>query len=255
MTSDDNKQDDLWDVQVSIAKAAAKLPNPSLAKLHHEVLEEIGHGPGLDLVDFFVGIAKISEKEIKEYFQYIGKSNKENTEEIKKDPCLLLADSIACGDSPTVLKFRHAFIKEHGEPPSEELTEYFLKKMQSAPRGKTVSGDKQAKFNFAEIIANRPNPTVLKLRHEFSKQYGSPPSGEITQYFLKKIQENTCITVPDEDYQSKVNFAKTVANGLISTILQFRKAFEKAYGETPSTEIIDVFIKNLPHKGEESRPL
>ena len=255
MTSGDNKQGDLWDVQVSIAKAAAKLPNPSLAKLHNEVLEEIGQRPGLDLVDYFVSITKISHEEVKEYFQYIGKLKKDASKEIKKDPCLLLADSIACDETPTVLKFRHAFIKEHGEPPSEKLTEYFLKKMQSAPRGKTVNRDKQAKFNFAEIIANRHNSTVLQLRHEFTKQFGSPPSGEITQYFLKKIQENACSKVPDEDYESKANFAKTVANGLITTILQFRKAFEKAYGETPSTEIIDVFIKNLPRKGEESRPL
>ncbi len=258
MTSVENRQDDLWGIQVSIAKAIAKSSNPSLAQLHHEILEEVGHRPCLDLVDFFVGIVEISEDEIDEYFQCIGiggapKEAAGKTGKTKKDSRLLLADRIAGGCGATVLKFRHAFKEDYGEHPSEELTEYFLKRLQEVPRESAEIVDKQAMLNFAAIIASGPNPTVLKFRHEFRKQYGSTPPIEITQFFLKKIHEKKCVELEDEEYESKVNFAETVANGLNLTILQFRQAYEKVYNETPSPGIIDVFIKNLPRKGEASR--
>ncbi len=252
MTSAENRQDDLWRIQISIAKAVAKLQKASLAQLHQEILEEVGHRPSLDLVDYFVGIAAISEDEVEEYFQYIGgAATKKKRKKSEKDGRLQLADNIANGYAPTVLKFRQAFKKEYDEFPSEELTEYFLKRIQSVSRDGSAVVNKQNMLNFVEGVALGPNPTVLKLRDEFSKQYGFTPCGEMTQFFLKKIQEKNCEKVKDEDYESKINFAETVATGLNLTVLQFRQAYEKVYNETPTAGIIDVFIKNLPRTGEE----
>ncbi len=246
------KHDELWNIQVSIAKAIANLQNASIAQLHHDILEEIGQGPGLDVVDYFVSIADIPEDEVKQYFQRIGASTKEK---IKKDPRLLLADSVAGGHSPSVLKLRHAFKKEYNEPPSEKVTEYFLKKIQNVSRDDAVIVDKQSMLNFAAGVASELNPTVLKFRHEFIKHYGFTPSSEVTRFFLKKIQEKNSLNVREEDYESKVNFAETVANGLNLTIFQFRQAYEKVYDEAPSTDIIDIFLKNLPRKGDAPRPI
>ncbi|HHD64778.1 MAG TPA: hypothetical protein ENK96_10570 [Desulfobulbaceae bacterium] len=255
--SDGNKKDELWDVQVSIARAAARLPKPSLAKLHYEVLEEIGQPPGLDLVDYFVDLTEINEEEVEDYFRFIGKLKEKQREEHSRDPGQKLADRIAGSDGrPTVLKFRQAFEREFNESPSEELTRYFLQKVQDTPRDKANKGDPQARFTLlAEKIAREPHPTVVRLRDAFKKQFGLPPSDEITQYFLQRIQKNSqAKKLPDEEFESKANFARTVANGLISTVLQFRKAYEKAYDEEPSTEIIEVFIQHLPRKNEEAGP-
>jgi len=248
--SGEHKKEDLWDVQVSIARAAARLPKPSLAKLHYEVLEEIGQPPGLELVDYFVSLTDVAEEEVEEYFRFIGKT-KNGRGQDKRDPKQQLADRIAEGDGPTVLKFRQAFEQEFKEPPPEELTRYFLQRVQGAPRGAArKSGDQQALFTaLAEKVARSSQPTVLNFRDAFNKQFGLSPSDEITQYFLKRIQENSQAgKLPDEEFESKANFAETVANGLVSTVLQFRQSFEKAYGEEPSTEIIEVFIQNLPRK-------
>jgi len=253
VSPDKNKKNDLWDVQVSIARAAARLPEPSLAKLHYEVLEEIGKPPGLDLVDYFVGLAEIAEEEIEEYFRFVGKREGEKKQG-NKEPGKKLADRIAGGDGPTVLKFRQAFEQELKKPPSEKLISYFLQRVQGAPRGKANNGEQPIRFTLlAEKIARGPQPTVVKLRDAFREQFGSPPSDEITQYFLQKIREYSQLKdLPDEEFDSKVNFAETVAGGLISTILQFRQAFEKAYGEVPSAEIIEIFIRNLPRKNEDT---
>ena len=255
MTSTENRQDDLWDIQISIAKAIAKQKNPSLAQLHHEILEEVGHIPCLDLIDYFVGIAGISDDEVEKYFQYIGTSIKEKIKKSKKDSRLELADNIANGAAPTVLKFRQAFKKKYDELPSEELIEYFLKRIQSVSQDNAAATTDKDMLNFVEKIASGPNPTVLKLRNEFNKQFGFTPCAEVTQFFLKKIQEKSCVKAEeaeDEEYESKVNFAKTVANGLNLTVFQFRQAYEKVYNEAPPDCIIDVFIKNLPRRGDES---
>ncbi len=252
----DDSQNSYWDVQISIAEAIACLPKPSLAKLHHDILEEIGKRPSLKLTDYFLSITKISKEEREEYFKYIGMSDdadvktvQEVTETTNKSSYLQLADTIASGDAPTVLKLRQAYIEEYDEPPSTKLIEYFLKKIQSVPHGTIENGGKQEKLDFVQQIAGSPNPTVLTFRKRFIAQFGSSPSNELTEYFLKilqKISSNSVDETPGDDFDSKVVFAKTVARGLISTILQFREAFKKAYGETPSADLIDVFIKNLP---------
>ncbi len=258
MFNGEKKENIFWDVQVSIANAAAKLPQPSLAKLHHEVLEEIGQPPGPDLINYFIGIADLPDEEVEEYLSYIGKSKEKLKRKESKTDFEMLADKIAGDANPTVLKFRQAFIEEYNKPPSEKLTKYFLQKVQGDRRERPKNNDKQVQLDFAKKIAYGSHPTVLTLRKEYTQQFGSPPTDEITGYFLKVITEVPPPEVHEQDkkdFEAKVNFAKTVSNGLIPTILQFRKAYEKVYGEPPPTEIIDVFIKHLPRKGEESRPM
>ena len=249
MNSGDNNDLEFWEIQVSIARAAARLPKPSLAKFHYEVLEEIGKPPGLDLIDYFVSLADISDEEVKEYFRFIGKTKEGRKKEKDNDPKKELTKRCAAGDSPSVLKFRQSFIEEFDEPPSEEMIGFFLQTVQGNGTGREKNNDKQTQLNLAETIARGPQPTVAKLRKGFQKEFGTTPSGEIVQYFLEKMQQYAQVKdLPDEEHESKVNFAKTVAGGLVSTILQFRKAFEKAYGEPPDAEITEIFIRQLSRK-------
>jgi len=252
MNSGNNNDLEFWEIQVSIARAAARLPEPSLAKFHYEVLEEIGKPPGLDLIDYFVQLANIPDEEVDEYFRFIGKTKEGRKKEENNDPQKELARRCAGGDSPSVLKFRRAFVEEFNEPPSEMLIGYFLQLVQGGATGKAKSNDEQAHLELAETIAFTTHPTVAKLRDAFQKQFGTLPSSEIVQHFLEKMRQYAQVKkLPDEEYESKVNFAKTVAGGLVSTILQFRKTFEKAYGEPPAPEIIEIFIRHLPSRGTE----
>ncbi len=253
MNSGANNDLEFWEIQVSIARAAAKLPKPSLAKFHYEVLEEIGKPPGLDLIDYFVQLTNIADEEVDEYFRFIGKTKDGGSKEEKGDPHKELAKRCAVGDSPSVLKFRQKFIEEFDETPSEELIGFFLQTVQGAGTGKVKTNDKQAHLHLAEAIAGTTHPTVGKLRNAFQEQFGTLPSSEIVQYFLEKMRQySQAKKLPDEEYESKVNFAKTVAGGLVSTILQFRITFEKAYGEPPDREITEIFIRHLPRKKEKT---
>ncbi len=255
MTSGKNTDLELWKIQISIARAAAKLPDPSLAKFHYEVLEEIGKPPGLDVIDYFVNLTNIPEDEVDEYFRFICKTKDGRQKEESNDPKKALAQRCAGGDSPSVLKFRQAFVEEFDEQPSEELIGYFLQTVQEAAAPvKAKVNDRQAHLRLAETIARKPHPTVAILRSEFKKRFGILPSSEIISHFLGKIgQADQDDDIADEDYESMVNFAQTVAGGIVSTILQFREAFEKAYGEPPSPEITEIFIRHLPPKKTASK--
>jgi hypothetical protein len=245
----DNK---FWDVQVSIANAAAKLPRPSLSRLHHDILEEIGQLPGTDLIDYFISLANIPKEEVDEYLSYIGISRKKLKKRETESEYTKVADKVACGVNPTVLKFRQTFLEQYSEQPSEKLIKYFLQRVQSnSHRHHLVNGDRQTQFDFAQNIAHGKNPTVLTLRKEYTKKFGEPPDDEMTCFFLKIIkdaQQHGHNKPNKKDFEEKINFAKSASNGVITTILQFRKAYENAYGESPSTEIIDVFIKHIPRK-------
>jgi hypothetical protein len=125
--SSDTTSDPFWEIQVSLAKGVARLPRPSLAKLHYEVLEELGRPPGLDLVDYFVKLADISEEEVREYFRFIGKDAAIKTEEAKnRDEAQELAERIAGEKGASVLWYRQAHTERFGHPPSEKQIAFFL---------------------------------------------------------------------------------------------------------------------------------
>jgi hypothetical protein len=83
-----------------------------------------------------------------------------------------------------------------------------------------------------------------------------PPSSELTQYFLERLRlgkEQVSEFFDEDDGEglaSQLEFARTVAGGKISTILQFRQAFEKAYGGPPSAEVTEEFLQQLSRKKE-----
>lgn len=149
VTSTDNDTI-FWEIQVAIAKAVASREKPSLARLHHDIMEEIGKRPSKKLVDYFLEIAKIPTEEKEEYFGYIGRletrSDKTESPSAKAAPqrtAQQLADAIACSAAPTVLNFRQAHIKEYGEPPPFELVEYFLQKLPTPSQAQSDRGERR----------------------------------------------------------------------------------------------------------------
>jgi hypothetical protein len=259
-----------WDEQLSIARAVAQQPEPSLAKLHHDILEEVGQRPGLELIEYFLAIVDIPEEERAEYLKYAGFSTapeeKEAVEVPQKSramPALLLADTVANGNSPTVLSFRQAYTAEHGDAPSSTLIEYFLKKVHHVQQkknsgGENSGGGEEDKRLFAEETAKGSHPTVLRLRKGYDARFGGVPSHELISYFLETLRSRrgTVALEPSEKVEgisdSKVAFAKSAATRNITTILQFGMVYEKLYGEPPAVELIDVFIKNLPKASDET---
>ncbi len=253
-------QDPYWDIKRSIANAIARSPQPSLLRLHHEVLEEFGYRPDLELVDYFCSIAEVEEEEIADYFRKIAlPTGKENGQE-EKESGIGLAERIAAGPEPTILKFRTEYENRFDSEPPEELLRYFLQKMQGKARNDTQGGRSREDTEFATAIAAQPGATVLRFRQEYQRKYGKEPSEKLTRFFLLKKQQAT--TGPaaagqeqnraeqgdgaSEEGDSKVIFARTVANGLVTTVLQFRTIYEKVYKEPPSQELIEVFLKSLP---------
>lgn len=238
-----------WDVQVSIANALSKCSQPSLNALHAEILEEVGHPPGLDIIDYFVGLSYIPQKDIKEYFAKIGGVQKESlaTPEKKSLGDEALIDKVINNGSPTVLKFRQAYLDEHGEAPQDTTIALFLQKVQEM--SKSVEHEPQkGVIQFAKEFACCATPTVLRFRNAFKQRFGSFPNDAIIAVFLESVQRVPDDHKDNDDTPAKMKFAEAVASAGIPTILQFRQAFQKVYGELPSEEVIDVFIKHLSGK-------
>ena len=256
--SSNTTSDPFWEIQVSLAKGVARLPRPSLAKLHYEVLEEMGKPPGLDLVDFFVKLAEIPEEEVREYFRFIGKDAAVKMEEARtRDEAQELAERIAAETGSSVLRYRQAFTERFGHPPSEKQIGFFLQAVRRTPLSRPRSNAPQEDGHvLAGRIASQPGATVLRFREAYQQQFGAPPSSELTQYFLDRMrqgEEQTGEFFDEDDGEglaSQLEFARTVAGGLVSTILQFRQAFEKAYGRAPSAEVTEAFLHHLSEKKE-----
>lgn len=224
---------DLWPVQVSLVRETAEGPEPTLERLHTAFLEEFGHGPGIDLIDYFIGLAEINKSELKKYLKFTGTP-------LPTDgtPDTGLAASVICSSTSTVLQFLEDFKNIYGVPPSEHLTKLYLeeKKNRNTSRTESRKTEKQNQQDFARKIADTPRPTVLTFRKQFIEEFSFPPSDEITKIFLERMQ--------DKNQEDEVYFARTGANGSLSTVLEFRQAFTKTYGKTPSEELIKVFITN-----------
>ncbi len=257
-------RDPYWDIKRSMANAIAHSPQPSLLRLHNEVLEEFGYRPDLELVDYFCSIAEIAEEEIADYFRRIALPTGEQAGPGGKVPAgresgREMAERIAAEEEPTILRFRTEYEDRFGSAPPEDLLRYFLQKMQEKARGRAKEKMPLRDTEFAAAIAARAGATVLRFRQEYQQQYGREPSEELTRFFLLKKQQLARKAAPApgqdrsgpdsgnaEQEDAKVIFAKTAASGLVTTILQFRKTYEKVYKEPPSPELIEVFLKNLP---------
>ncbi|WP_457577694.1 hypothetical protein [Desulfomarina sp.] len=223
----------LWPVQVSLVKETAEGTEPTLKRLHAAFVEEFGHGPGIDLIDYFLGIAEISKLELGEYLEFTGVPKPADCTSDSSP-----AESVICSSSSTVLQFLEDFKKKYGVPPSEHLTKLYLEKTTPSSTSRTESGKtgKRNQQDFARKIADTPRPTVLTFRKQFIEEFGFPPTDEITKVFLERMQ--------DKNQEDEVYFARTGANGSLSTVLEFRQAFTKTYGKTPSEDLIKIFISN-----------
>lgn len=246
MRGNDKHHDPFWDVQVSIANALAKASHPSLTTLHQEILEEIGRSPGLDIIDYFVGISNIPQEAIKKYFALIGsvKKREDVSCDVKSEANEVLIDRIIESGSQTVLQFRKAYTAAFGQVPTEELTALFLQKIQQEKT--TIQRDNsQHERQFVNDFVHKPQPTVLKFRTAFHQQYGHFPHEDVTTYFLEKIRCDSFDAEPSLNRSSREEFAEVAAKRGVATVLQFRRAYEKVYGEQPETGIIEAFMRYL----------
>ncbi len=240
-----SQQDALAQIQLSMARAAAARKNPSLKKLYDDIIEEFGCKPGDELVDYFAEIAKIPLTDVVHYFHKTGSTCPNTTgEQTMTDESSLLARSIAGGCNPTVLHFRKAYIGRFNEAPPEKLIDYFLNQINKKTAGTDTLKSNDNMLAFTRYLAACSNPTVLFFRSKFTKKFGFPPSAELTEYFLEQMESDTCHN-GDEEHQSQIHFAEAAAAPR-PTILQFRKKFEQAYGEPPSSEILEIFLGNFP---------
>ncbi len=255
--------DSYWDIKQSIANAIARSPKPSLFRLHNEVLEEFGYRPELELVDYFCTIAEISDKEIADYFRTIALPNGEQAGPQEKETGRAMADRIAAGPEPTILKFRAEHESRFGCAPPEDLLRYFLQKIEEVSAREAPVQVTREEREFAAEIAAEAGATVLRFLQRYRKKYGKEPPERLTRFFLLKKQQPAKPSPgpasqgqepprPPQDAEvegqkdSRVIFARTVAKGLVTTILQFRKTYEKVYKEPPSSDLIEIFLKSLP---------
>lgn len=97
-------------------------------------------------------------------------------------------------------------------------------------------------------MAGTAGATVLKFREGFTEEFGEEPSSEQTEYFLAQLQVDSGADAEavTSEPESRTQFVKAAGQRGISTILQLRKEYEKIYNEAPDSELIDLFIQNLP---------
>jgi hypothetical protein len=230
--SDQNDLNNLGPIQVSIVKEIAEDPEPSLGKLHAAFVEELGHGPDIDLIDYFTSITVIRKSELKKYLDCTGlQKPKNNTTDLGS------VGSVIYDSSPTVLQFLQNFQTEYGTPPSEYLTNLYLERaVKITSCVETREKNKQNMEDFAKKIADTPRPTVLIFRKQFIKEFDFAPADEITEIFLDRMQS--------KNKEGEVYFARIGAHDSISTVLEFRNAFTKTYGKAPPEDLIKIFITN-----------
>ncbi len=229
-------QDDLWSLKTAIARAVANSAAPTLRALQLEIVEEFGMPPEPALVEYFLDIVD---------------PDREKYPKVGQDLEKQLAEAVARSPQATILKFRQAFLKKFQRDPADDLIAYFLEHLRRSQEDATRAAPALSPREFAKQMARMPQTTVLQFRQAYMKKFGQEPEEEITHQFLIHLQERRNLNQPpvqntEEDLQSKMQFARTLANGLVPTVLQFRKAFAKAYREEPEDKIIEEFIRHLP---------
>ncbi len=168
-----NNQYSYWEIKVSIAKAIAAEREPSVEKLRRDIMEEFGYPPEPELIDVFMKLTGGSAKRVVT-----------DPEDEKRR----LAETVALQSAPSVLKFRTEYQKRFTGDPPNELTGYFLKKIQEKGRIRKREGSDVAKFDFVKDKAGE-SLSILQFRNVFKDTFHEDPSSELLSCFLKKISK------------------------------------------------------------------
>lgn len=165
-------QGSYWDIKLSIAKSIANDPNPSTQKLQQDIIEEFGYPPEPELIDFFL---KLTSRKIQ------GKKDQSENEKRR------LAETMAQESAPSVLKFRREFHRKYALNPPNELTSYFLQKLQDYAKTRQLKEQKQGQLDFTRTKAQESSCTILQFRAAFQETFGEEPSNELLAFFLKNM--------------------------------------------------------------------
>jgi hypothetical protein len=179
-----------WDLMLATVKEVAADDNSSVDRLQEEFLEEFGHLPTSELIDYFADLLKNDNKKTTKKTQV---QKKETIKEKTVDPEIQFTDKMATNNQVTVLAFRKSFEAAFGKKPPIELVAHFLKRMtylrQQSPKKSTIQ-DSDVKVSFIKNFISRKSPTVLKFRREFEDKFGDPPNSEMVALFLKELSKS-----------------------------------------------------------------
>ena len=197
---------------LATVKEVAILGDGSLTRLEQEFLEEFGHLPTSDLIDYFTSL---QGNKTKSNPPQVTEKKAPDTNEKDFDPEIKFTDQIALESDATILVYRKSFEKTFGKKPSIELVAHFLKRLayhRKSSKGKPVQGKpaqskpvqskpaqvkqahmeiptKQGRAAFIQNFVAGKTPTILKFRREFEKEFGVPPSPEIIGNFLERLSK------------------------------------------------------------------
>ena len=179
-----------WDLMLATVKEVAADDNSSVDRLQEEFLEEFGHLPTSELIDYFADLLKNDNEKTTKKKQV---QKKELNKEKKVDPENEFTDKMDTNNQVTVLAFRKSFEAAFGKKPPIELVAHFLKRMtylrQQSPK-KSIGQDNETKASFIKNFISRKSPTVLKFRQEFEGKFGDPPNSEMVAFFLKELSKS-----------------------------------------------------------------
>lgn len=178
-----------WDLMLATVKEVAADDNSSVNRLEEEFLEEFGHLPTSELIDYFADLLKNDNEKT---YQKRQTQKKEVIKEKKKDPEIEFTDKLAANDQITVLAFRKSFEAAFGKKPPIELVAHFLKRIAYLRRQsskKSGGHDNEAKVSFVKNFISGKSPTVLKFRQEFEEKFGDRPNSEMIALFLKELSQ------------------------------------------------------------------
>lgn len=222
-----------WELMVETAKEVAALKDGSHERLKAEFLEEFGQLPTSDLLDYYddllkndIDKTKLNPKKSSRKASRRHRKTSTNPQAPTPDPDLVETNQDPQESGPDI------------ENPIEKGT---------------ANEAAVSEMAFAEKMASEKQLTVLGFRKSFEATFGEEPSLELVAHFLKRLayckRETKAVTeTPDKGKSAQNNFIPKFINTGSPTVLTFRRAFEKEFGEFPSTEMVTRFLNELSRK-------
>ena len=227
------QQDPYWWLKTGLVEDLATQADCSLAQFQQTFLEEFGAPASAELIRLFTSLAA-------------GAAVEKQAEPVTE---AAFVQQFASDEAATVLKFRQAFAKEYGQPPSEKIVGLFLRNLASRecilP---SVSADEQSMREFAAAFAARRGSTVLAFRKEFAQRFQQAPTAEIIGLFLSVLATHgsgPAMPPGDRNLSSTERFTQQMAAEGGATVQKFRLAYQQRYGAAPDNRLISLFIKQL----------
>ncbi len=108
------------------------------------------------------------------------------------------------------------------------------------------------KQSIINAVAEKPNPSIIRLNRNYVEEFGYLPDDSAINYFIDCIKQKK-ISAQKNNKNPEYQFSQKIAHDRKPSVTKFNKLFRKKFGRQPETYLLKEFLISVKATKENTR--